>query len=199
MRLFYTKDEIKNILKELNENENEFDAIIKNNYKEISWNDHVRFINKEDLKPFVNRITKKTSDEELRFALALEINNIDYSYQPPKLELLGPHTTHYASYKGITYTPDFLIEYNNRKILVEVKGFIPLQASFKYKIYDYLISTKYKEYEYYICRWYGNKKQKNMQLYFYNSNVSKKITKTKKTAKSFWDETKIILDYYNGK
>lgn len=168
--------------------------VIKDNFTKITINDDSMYISNNDLKPFVNRITKKVSMEELRFAMALEMKGIEYSYQPPKLTLHNGLKTAYADNKPITYTPDFLIVYNGRNILVEIKGFIPLLASFKYKIYDILINENLRDaedkplYEYYIAKWIGSKRNNDLELYLYNQSVSKTALKSAKnrTKNNFW-------------
>jgi hypothetical protein len=59
-------------------------------------------------------IIRYRSSWEFKTIEFLELNNIIYSYEPFYIE----------KENGTLYLPDFLIEYNGEKILLEIKGFI---------------------------------------------------------------------------
>ena len=58
----------------------------------------------------------------------------------PKLELLPKFERFSIKYRAITYSPDFLIEYDNgNKVYIDVKGFSTQQGIMRRKLFAYIV------------------------------------------------------------
>ena len=72
--------------------------------------------------------------------LELKVDNGEiksFSIQP-KYVLIPKFTKFNIKYREMTYTPDFLIEYNDgSKVLVDIKGFGNQQSEMRRKLFDY--------------------------------------------------------------
>lgn len=165
----------------------------KENYIRLNiLNGIIAYIKKTDYNLFINKISGKASNEELRFAIAMELQGIPYEYNSLTLPLLPPFTTKYKSYLKTVYTPDFTIKVGKRTILIEIKGYITTERNFQYKLYDFMISQKYPKYEYCVLKWAGTTQAKDQELYLYSQNVSRgAIDKGNRTKNNFYTWLKV--------
>jgi hypothetical protein len=92
---------------------------------------------------------KFRSKLEAECAKLLENNNVEYEYEPFKIELLKAFQYDGKTYRSWTYSPDFVIFKN---IIIEVKGFEnDLWGVKKKMILKYIVDNNYC-YEFYEIR-----------------------------------------------
>lgn len=122
----------------------------------------------------------RSKDEEI-FANKLNSKNIKFEYEPTKYVLVKGFPTAYQNYRDITYTPDFEFEYQGRKIIIEVKGYMQRDDSLKVKLASLYFEKR--NIEYYVIRLQGSIKLGTKNFYFYNDPTILK----KKNKKTFWE------------
>lgn len=157
MQTFFTQEQLLTALSQED---------IDDNYVAHQYNGIDYYCLIEDNDRFINPRTKKISNEEVWFAIYLELKGIEYETEP-KFIIFRAIQTSYKNYKDTTYKPDYLLSYEGRKIIVEVKGYIAQDKTFKYNVYDRRLKELYPEYEYYIVKWAGSHKQQNKTPYLY--------------------------------
>ncbi len=125
---------------------------------------------------------KYRSKDEKLFAKELEKRNIPFQFEKRKFVLLEGKKTNYSNYRQSTYTPDFIFEYDNRVIVVEIKGFSRGDNTLKNKLADYMINEEGMEY--YVVKLAGTIKDNTRDFYFYKD---KGRVKLKNKIKTFWE------------
>lgn len=156
-------------------------------WTEYIWNDESYWIRNDDDIMF-------RSPEERYFAIELEKRNIPYLYEPQSYTLVKGANTHYASYRDTTYTPDFSFVWEDRKIIVEIKGYARGDNSLRQKLADIYFNEQ--GIEYYVIRLKGKKKDNTKGFYFYKDKTQSG-NKSKRAVLSQLDRqffTKIGID-----
>ena len=132
---------------------------------------HFKRVEKTDLKYNMRNMTyvKTRSSYESNYIDFFESNGIKWDYEPFRLSIENEFY--------VSYTPDFIIEYDNKKYMLEVKGYIldsELSMYLKYKInYAYFYVENSDEYAGFIFTY--EPKPKSIQSMINNYMLKEKF------------------------
>ncbi len=121
------------------------------------------------------------SANERVFARMLEKLGIKYEYEPFTNDIIKAVNGTIGRYAPTQYTPDFVMLYNDRKIIIETKGFMRGRDALIVKIADAWYTSR--GYEYYCINQAGKVSTANLDYYLYKS---KGIAKRGAKTKTFW-------------